>query len=81
MATSTDRKVTRVTTGEYRSRIIGLKARKIVVTILPGDTLCLRLHGTQQREYIGIADVFERARCSRAFAERTAKRAAKRRAK
>jgi hypothetical protein len=79
--TSTDKKVTRVTTAAYASRIIGHKARKIVVTIIGGDTLILRLHGTRQSEYMSIKDCFERARCARLFAERTTKRAAKRRAK
>lgn len=77
--TTTDRKVSRVTVGEHRSRYVGHKARRIVVTILPGDTLCLRLHGTQQREFIAIGNVFDTARCRRVLAEGAAKRASKRR--
>lgn len=78
--TSTDKKVTRVTSRAYSSSIIGIKDRRIVVTILPGDTLCLRLLGTQQREHISIDDVFETARSRRVMAERVAARAAKKRA-
>lgn len=74
MTTSTDKLVARVTTGKYASRIIGHKARKIVVTILPGDTLVLRLQRTKQREYISIREVFEVARSRRVFAERASKR-------
>lgn len=68
--TTTDKKVTRVTVDAYSSRIIGPKARRIAVTIMPGDTLILRLHGTQQREYIAIREVFEVARSRRVFAEK-----------
>jgi len=77
MTTATDKHVSRVTMRAYASRIIGQKARKIVVTIA-GDTLILRLHGTQQREYMNIVDCFERARSGRVMAERFAKARAKR---
>ena len=79
MATTTDKKVTRVTVQAFTSRYIGHKPRRVVATILPGDTLCLRLHGTQQREYITIKDVFDTARSRRVLAEASAKRAAKKR--
>lgn len=83
--TPTDRKVTRVTTGAYPSRtaISGPgygKLRKLVVTILPGDTIMLRWHGTQQREYIQIHDVMRYATRVRALVERTTKRNARRKA-
>jgi hypothetical protein len=81
MSTTTDKKVTRVTTGSYASRIIGTKARRIVVTIMPGDTMVLRLHGTQQREYFSIKEAFETARSRRVLAERMTKINAKRRRK
>ena len=74
--TPTDKKVSRVTVQAFASRFIGNKPRRIVVTILPGDTLCLRLLGTQQREYIAINNVFETARSRRVLAERNAKRRA-----
>ena len=80
MTTSTDKHVSRVTIRAYSSRIVGHKARKIVVTIA-GDTLILRLHGTQQREYMNIVDAFERARSGRVLSERNTKRAARRRSK
>jgi hypothetical protein len=75
--TPTDKSVSRVTTQAYTSRFIGWTPRKIVVTILPGNTLCLRLHGTRQREFIAIVDVFNTARSRRVMAEATAKRAMK----
>jgi hypothetical protein len=82
MTTSTDKSVTRVTTGSYSGRIIGPRPRRIAITILPGDTLMLRLFGTQQREYMSIADAFSKARSARALAEMSTRRAAnKRRAK
>lgn len=74
--TPTDKKVTRVTVQAFASRFIGNKPRRIVVTILPGDTLCLRLLGTQQREFIAISNVFETARSRRVLAERNTKRRA-----
>ena len=78
--TPTDKKVTRVTVQAFASRFIGNKPRRIVVTILPGDTLCLRLLGTQQREFIAIKDVFETSRSRRVLSERMQKVNAKRRA-
>lgn len=76
--TTTDKKVTRVSVQAFASRVIGPKPRRIVVTLLPGDTVLLRLHGTQQREYIAIKDVFEVARSRRVFAQLSTARAAKR---
>jgi hypothetical protein len=81
VSTSTDKKVTRVTSREYSSRYIGPRARRIAVTILPGDTLLLRLSGTRQCEYIGIADVFEIARSKRVKSEMFQKINHKRRSK
>ena len=79
--TPTDKQVTRVTVREYKSRLVGTKPRKIVVTILPGDTLALRLHGTRQVEYFSIVDAFETARSRRALSERMQKINFKRRSK
>lgn len=82
--TPTDKKVTRVTVAAYPSKVslsgpgYG-KPRKIVVTILPGDTIVLRWHGTQQREYVAIKDIMGWAARSRAKAERMTKVNAKRR--
>ena len=81
--TPTDKKVTRVTTGLYPSKTALTgggygKARRIVVTILPGDTILLRWHGTQQREYIAIKDLMSWAARSRAMAERATRLNAKR---
>jgi hypothetical protein len=86
MTTSTDKKVTRVTTGFYPSRVAVTgggygKPRRIVVTILPGDTLMFRWHGTQQREYVAIQNVMSWATRTRALSERAQKLNAKRRAK
>jgi hypothetical protein len=82
--TPTDKKVTRVTTGLYPSKVAVSgsgygKPRRIVVTILPGDTLLLRWHGTQQREYVAIQNVMSWAARSRALSERAQKMNAKRR--
>lgn len=82
--TPTSKQVTRVTVGAYPSRV-GLtgagygKARAIVVTILPGDTLLLRWKGTQQREYISIQQVMAYATRTRALSERAQKLNAKKR--
>ena len=80
MTTSTSKHVERVTDDAYASRIIGTKPRRIVVKIA-GRQLILRLHGTQQREYVNIVDVFERARSNRVLAERATKMAARRKKK
>lgn len=82
--TPTDKQVTRVTRTDYPSKT-GVsgggygKPRKIVVTIMAGDTICLRWHGTQQREYVAIRDIMAWATLTRARAERMTKINAKRR--
>jgi hypothetical protein len=78
MTTPTSKHVKRVTIGHFSGRIIGRKPRRIEVKIA-GDTLILRLYGTQQREYLQISDAFETARSRRVLAEMAAKRAAKKR--
>lgn len=80
MATSTSKHVARVTDDAYASRIIGSRPRRIEVKIA-GRQLILRLYGTQQREYVNIVDVFERARTGRVLAERATKLAARRKRK
>ena len=72
MTTSTDKKVSRVTSKTYTGKFLGWKPRKIVVTILPGDTLVLRLQRTKQVEHISIQEVFAVARSRRIFAEAAA---------
>ena len=84
--TSTDKKVTRVTTKEYplKTGLTGRgwgKARKIAITILPGDILVLRPSGTQQREYATIEDVYRWAQMRRLRSEMAQKINAKRRGK
>ncbi len=78
--TPSSKHVTRVTDDAYASRILGTKARKIVVEIA-GRYLIFRQLGTQQREYVLIVDAMERARSSRVLAERMTKLNAKRKAK
>lgn len=84
--TSTDRKVTRVTSREYGDRV-GVsgrgygKPRRIAVTIMPGDTIGLRPLRTKRTVYIGIEQVYRYAVRLAAFAAVTDKRNAKRRAK
>lgn len=69
--TSTDRKVTRVTTKSYPAKT-GVSgrgygpSRPISVTIAPGDILILRPKGTRQRVYIAIDTVYRFAVTSEA---------------
>lgn len=84
MSTSTDKKVTRVTTGFYPCKLTvsgrGMgKPRRIALSIMPGDTLILRWHGTQQREYIAIEQIMRIAQTKRVLSERCQKLNAKRR--
>lgn len=83
MTTSTDKKVTRVTSKVYPARTAAAsgagygKGRRLLVTIAPGDLLVLRMQGLRHREYITIEEVYRVARSRRMFAEASTKRAAK----
>lgn len=84
--TSTDKKVTRVTTRAYPTKtgISGRgfgQSRPISVTIAPGDVLILRPKGTRQSEYISIDMVYRYAVITRARSESSQKLNAKRRNK
>jgi hypothetical protein len=71
--TPTNKKVTRVTMREFTvtrgltGRALG-KPRRIVTTI-DGDTFILRPHGTRQREFIGIEEVYRIAKLRRIKSE------------
>jgi hypothetical protein len=78
--TPTSKKVSRVTVNAHTGRLIGTKPRRIAVTI-SGETLIMRLYGTQQREYMNIKDVFETARWARIKSELMQKVNHKRRSK
>jgi hypothetical protein len=78
--TPTTKKVSRVTVNAHTGRLIGVKPRRIAVTI-SGETLIMRLYGTQQREYMNIKDVFETARWARIKSELMQKVNHKRRSK
>ena len=72
MTTSTTKKVSRVTVGEYTGRILGPKPRKIVITIA-GDTLILRKQRCKKSEYMNIKDIYEMAAWARIRSERMTK--------
>ena len=84
MTTPTNHKVSRVTMREFTvtrgltGRGYG-KPRRLVVTI-DGDTLILRPHGTRQREFIGIDEVYRIAKLRRVKSQAMQKLNAKRRA-
>ena len=82
--TSTDKKVTRVTTKAYpaKTALSGRgfgQARPISVTIAPGDVLILRPKGTRQAEYISIDMVYRYAVTTRVRSEAAQKLNAKKR--
>jgi len=64
MTTSTSKHVKRVTDDAYASRILGSKARRIVVKIA-GEYLMFRQLGTRTWERVLIIDEIERARSQR----------------
>lgn len=83
--TSTDKRVTRVTTKEYpeRNGVSGNgygPKRRIAVTIIPGDTLGLRPLRTRRTVYVSIEDVYRFACRREALSLRAQKMNAKRRA-
>ena len=69
MTTPSSKPVTRVTVRGYTGRLLGTKARKILVTI-SGDLILLRQQRCRRTEYIRIPDVFELAMWSRVKSER-----------
>lgn len=73
---------TRVTDNVYRGRYhADAGGRKLVISLLPGDMLCLRPSGTRRAEYIRISDVYDIALRSRVLSERMQKINHKKRSK
>lgn len=64
----------RITDNEYRGRYhADAGGRKLVVSLLPGDMLCLRPHGTRRAEYMRLSDVYDILLWSRVRSERMQK--------
>jgi UDP-3-O-acyl-N-acetylglucosamine deacetylase len=61
-----------------RRRTIGLhRGRRIMVSLEPGDVLCLRQERCRQVEYLSIPALYDYAVKARVIAERAAKKKAR----
>lgn len=71
----------RITNQEYRGTYADARGRKLVISLLPGDVLCIRPARTRRPEYMTLSAIYDLALRSRVLSERMTKINAKRRRK